>query len=163
MSSPRSGYLTLDREGMIRQVNLNGARLLGVERSRLVNRRFGLFVAEGDRRTFSDFLQEVFASHAKECCEVALAREGQQPRFVRIEGTVSEDGQECRAVVMDITERRQAEAQMRAAQAETQRLLALSEQSRRALLNAAEDERATAEELARARRSGSGPLTRFPI
>ena len=37
------GYFTLDRDGAIRQVNLTGARLLGVERSRLVNRRFGAF------------------------------------------------------------------------------------------------------------------------
>ena len=39
------GYFTLDRDGTIRQVNLTGARLLGVERSRLVGRRFGLFVS----------------------------------------------------------------------------------------------------------------------
>jgi hypothetical protein len=39
------GYVTLDREGTIRQVNRTGALLLGVERSGLVNRRFGQFVA----------------------------------------------------------------------------------------------------------------------
>jgi PAS domain-containing protein len=82
-----AGYLTLDREGAIRQVNLAGASLLGDERSRLVNRRFGLFVAEGGRRTFSDFLQKVFASQAKECCEVTLPQEGSQPVVVQIEGT----------------------------------------------------------------------------
>jgi PAS domain S-box-containing protein len=144
------GYFTLEREGMIRRLNLNGARLLGVDRSRLVNRRFGLFVAEGDRASFSAFLRGSVCSPGPACCEVALVREEQEPRLVRIEGTVSEDRQECRAVVTDITARRRAEAQMRAAEAETQRLLALSEQSRRALLNAAEDERATTEELARA-------------
>jgi signal transduction histidine kinase len=64
---------------------------------------------------------------------------------VRIEGTRSADGQECRAVVLDITARRQAQEQARAAQAETQKLLALSDQSRRTLLNAAEDEREAAE------------------
>jgi len=104
-----AGYLTLDRDGAIRQVNLAGARLLGVERSRLVNRRFGLFVAEGDRRTFSDFLQKVFASRAKEGCEVTLLHENSHPAVVQIEGTRSADGQECRAVVLDITERKQAE------------------------------------------------------
>jgi len=53
---------------------------------------------------------------------------------VRIEGTRSADGQECRAVVLDITARRQAEEGARAATAEVQRLLAASDQSRRALL-----------------------------
>jgi PAS domain S-box-containing protein len=108
-----AGYLTFDREGAIRQVNLTGARLLGVERSRLVNRRFGLFVAKGDQRAFSDFLQKVFASQAKESCEITLLHESSQPVVVQIEGTRSADGQECRAVVLDITERKQAEEELR--------------------------------------------------
>ena len=108
-----AGYLTFDREGAIRQVNLTGARLFGVERSRLVNRRFGLFVAERDQRAFSDFLQKVFASQAKECCEVTLPKESSQPVVVQIEGTCSADGQECRAVVVDLTERKRAEEELR--------------------------------------------------
>ncbi|MEI7938735.1 MAG: PAS domain-containing protein [Verrucomicrobiota bacterium] len=138
-----TGYLTLDREGTIRQLNLTGARLLGLERSRLVNRRFGQFVAEGDRGLFRHFLEQVFASEAKAGCEVTLPQVGHPPRFVQIEGTRSADGQECLAVVQDHTERRQAQELAQAAQAETQRLLALSDQSRRALFSAAEDERET--------------------
>ena len=67
-----TGYLTLDRNGLIRQVNLAGAGLLGVERSGLLERRLGLFVAPGERRTFADFLLRVFSNHAKESCEVQL-------------------------------------------------------------------------------------------
>jgi len=107
-----AGYLTLDPEGAIRQLNLSGARLLGLERSRLLKRRFGLFVAEGDRRAFSDFLQKVFASEAKQCCEVTLTQAGPHPFFVRIEGTRSADGQECLAVVVDLTERKHAEQEI---------------------------------------------------
>src|ERR1700730_3428212 len=40
-----TGYFTLDHNGTIRQSNLTGSGLLGVARSHLVNRRFGLFVA----------------------------------------------------------------------------------------------------------------------
>ena len=105
-----TGYVTLDPEGVIRQVNLAGARLLGVGRSQLVNRRLGLFVAGGDRRAFSDFLQRVFASQAKECCEVTLPQAGSHLLSLRIEGTRSTEGQECRAVLFDVTERQQAEA-----------------------------------------------------
>jgi PAS domain S-box-containing protein len=104
-----AGYLTLDRVGAIRQVNRTGARLLGVECSRLLKRRFGLFVAEGDRRAFSDFLQTVFASQAKPSCEVTLPQAGQHPLHVRIEGTRSANGEECLAVVVDITERKRTE------------------------------------------------------
>jgi PAS domain S-box-containing protein len=111
-----AGYLTLDRVGAIRQVNRTGARLLGVECSRLLKRRFGLFVAEGDRRAFSDFLQTVFASQAKQSCEVTLPQAGQHPLFVRIEGTRSANGQECLAVVVEITERKRLEETLRASE-----------------------------------------------
>src|SRR6202051_1712050 len=56
-----SGYFTLDRDGTIRQANLTGAGLLGVDRSRLVNRRFGLFVAENSRPAFGVFAPKAFA------------------------------------------------------------------------------------------------------
>ena len=107
------GYVTLDREGAIRQVNLAGASLLGVERVRLVGRRFGLFVAEPDRSVFNVFLEKVFASLTQEVCEVALLREGREPLNLIIRGTASQNGQECRVVLADITERKQAEAQIK--------------------------------------------------
>jgi len=43
------GYFTLARDGTILQTNLLGASLLGVERSNLQGRRFGLFVDTGQR------------------------------------------------------------------------------------------------------------------
>ena len=105
-----TGYLAFDREGTIRQMNLTGALLLGIERSKLVQRRFGLFVAECDRCVFSDFLEKIFTGDAeKPSCEVSLSREDAQPLVVRIEGMRSEDGQECRAVVMDVTGRKRLE------------------------------------------------------
>ena len=103
------GYLTLGREGAIRNVNLAGARLLGMERARLPGRRFGLLVAEPDRTGFNAFLEKVFASQAKEECEVALLKKGKGPLNVHITATVSQDGQECRAMMVDITERTQVE------------------------------------------------------
>jgi len=108
-----TGYFNLDREGAIRQVNLTGARLLRVERSRLMNRLFGLFVADDFRPAFNAFLQKVFASHTKECCEVALLNEGRRPLFVRIESVISEDGQECLVMVVDITERKAIDERVR--------------------------------------------------
>ena len=104
-----TGYFTLERDGAIRQLNLTGARLLGVERSRLVNRRFGLFVSDDSRPAFNALLKKVFESQAEESCEATLLKEGNHPYYVDIEARVSEDGQECRAAVADITERKRAE------------------------------------------------------
>jgi two-component system, cell cycle sensor histidine kinase and response regulator CckA len=104
-----SGYFTLDRDGTIRQANLTGSGLLGVDRSRLVNRNFQLFVAENSREVFQTFAAKVFASHARETCEAMLLREGKPPFYARIEAVSSDSGQECRAVVVDITERKRSE------------------------------------------------------
>jgi two-component system, cell cycle sensor histidine kinase and response regulator CckA len=104
-----SGYFTLDRDGTIRQANLTGAGLLGVDRSRLVNRRFGLFVAENSRPAFGAFAAKVFASQSRQTCEVMLFREGKAPFYARIEARVCDNGHECRAVVVDITERKRSE------------------------------------------------------
>ncbi|WP_340124422.1 PAS domain S-box protein [Methylobacter svalbardensis] len=45
------GYLTLTREGLITEINLTGATLLGVDRNKLINHRFAALVApqDGDR------------------------------------------------------------------------------------------------------------------
>jgi PAS domain-containing protein len=66
------GYFTLGRDGAIRQVNLTGARLLGVDRAQVMGRRFGVFVSAPDRAGFNAFLEKVFTGQAKEVCAVAL-------------------------------------------------------------------------------------------
>lgn len=43
------GYITISREGLISEINLTGATLLGIERSKLLKRRFSQFVAQPDR------------------------------------------------------------------------------------------------------------------
>ena len=108
-----AAYFTLDRDGTIRQANLTGSKLFGVDRSRLVNRHFGLFVAENFRDVFRTFAEKVFASQSRETCEAMLVRTGKPPFYARIEARSSDNGQECRAVVLDITERRQAEEDRR--------------------------------------------------
>jgi signal transduction histidine kinase len=110
------GYLTLLADGTIREVNLPGARLLGLERARLVGGRFGLFISKDSRPAFHSWLKEVFATRTKQTCEVVLAREDQPPLTVEIEATLSSDGQEARAVVVDITMRKIMEEQLRQAQ-----------------------------------------------
>ena len=107
------GYFSLDRAGTIRQANLTGARLLGAERARLVNRRFGFFISAESLPTFNAFLQKVFESRAKETCELMLLKEGNEPLYLDIEARVSEDGQGCRVVAVDITPRKRAELELR--------------------------------------------------
>ncbi len=115
------GYLALGRGGVIQRINLAGARLLGAERSRLAKQSFRALIAHGDRGIFDEFLQKVFAGQAKACCEVALAPSGPQSRLAHIEGVRSADGRECAAVMLDCTERKQAEAKIAEQLAELRR------------------------------------------
>jgi PAS domain S-box-containing protein len=103
------GYLTLDREGTIREANLTSASLLGVARSRLIKRRLGLYVSAADLPAFTAFLKKVFDTKAREFCEATLLKEGKFPVAVRIQATVAAPGRECRAMLEDITEQKRAE------------------------------------------------------
>jgi len=93
------GYLTLDSLGTIRQVNLTGAQLLGIDRTRMDQPRLGLFVAPDDRMVLSDFLDRVFATGSSPASEITLIGEGLPPARMRIAGSRSADGQRCRLVV----------------------------------------------------------------
>lgn len=106
------GYLTIDRAGTIRGANLTFASLVGVERSRLRGRHFGRFVTDEDRSSFAEFLEKIFTNKGKEVCELALLKDGAPPLFVLIEAVADASGQECRAAIVDISARRQLEAEL---------------------------------------------------
>lgn len=118
------GYLTLDRAGTILEANLTGAGLLGLERASLVRRRLAVLVLESNRLAFDAFLEKTFTSRTREFCELEFSREGTAPLAVRIEAVVSEDGLECRAAVMDVSERRRAEIEQDRTIEELQKALA---------------------------------------
>ena len=117
------GYFTLKRDGTIIRANLRGASLLGVERSKLLKRRFGLFISIKSRMTFDAFLERVSESQRKETCDLALLKEEHKSLWVRIEATCSEDGLEYRVIVLDITARKQAEEKSSLSQATYQGII----------------------------------------
>jgi PAS domain-containing protein len=67
------GYFTLDRRGAIGAVNFNGAKYLGIERSRLIGRLFGQFVADEALPIYTSFLESACSEHGRESCEVVLS------------------------------------------------------------------------------------------
>ncbi|MBK5274561.1 MAG: PAS domain S-box protein, partial [Desulfuromonadales bacterium] len=107
------GYLTLDRKGTIRAANLTASGLMGIERSRLIGRSFGSFVSGKTRSAFAGFLEKVFTSIARETSQVPLLKAGNSDLYVQIEGIAVASGDECRIVLIDISERKQAEEVLR--------------------------------------------------
>ena len=106
-----SGYFTLERDGTITRTNLAGALLLGFERARLTGRKLSDFMVPAYLHNFIIFLEDVFKSKEKEICDVILQRQEAAPLWVHIEASASEDRQECRVVLADISESRKAEYQ----------------------------------------------------
>jgi len=107
------GYFTLDRNGDIFSANLTGADLLNVPRARLIGRRFEAFLSPESRPAFVSFLTNTLDGAHRESCEVTLLPAGGRPRTVRLEGTASPAGNECRTAVLDVTDQRTAEAAIR--------------------------------------------------
>ncbi|KAA0890361.1 sigma 54-interacting transcriptional regulator [Oryzomonas rubra] len=67
------GYFTFDVYGVIREVNLTGARLLGGEKRHLINKPFISFIADADGRAiFSNHLQLVMQRQVMLRCEIGL-------------------------------------------------------------------------------------------
>ena len=101
-------YFTFDHSGTIREVNLTGANLLGLQRAKLVGRRFAAFVSTESQAVFKAFLARLSAGHSREVCEVALLHADKRPLFAQIEAVSDGDGSACRVVATDITQRKQA-------------------------------------------------------
>jgi PAS domain S-box-containing protein len=104
-----AGYFTLAYDGTISMVNLAGASLLGVERGKLIKRRFDGFVAGQSRTTFTAFFKKTFMSKSRETCEVALVKKGNRLLWAQIEATTDDSLETCRAVVVDVSWRKEAE------------------------------------------------------
>ncbi|SMB98618.1 PAS/PAC sensor signal transduction histidine kinase [Hymenobacter roseosalivarius DSM 11622] len=128
------GYFTLTAEGLIHQLNLQAAQLLGTVRQRLQDRRFALFVTVECRPGFQEFLGKTMGSDSRETCELELLREDGSRFFARLEGLamLSAAGTKyCRLAVIDTTESRET---IRALEASEARFRLLFEQSRDAIL-----------------------------
>ena len=103
------GYFTLDKNGLILQVNLTGASMLGFDRSRLVEQNFLGLVTDDYQSIFTAFLAKIFSSQNKETAVIGMHKEGGDPIFARVEARTGQDGQECRTALIDITAQKKAE------------------------------------------------------
>ena len=106
------GYFIFNRQGKILETNLTGAKMLGVERSRLPGRFFSSFVAREDRRIFQTHCDLVLKAQGKHRCELKLAKKGTGPSYASLESIAfseRKNGFRIRSAVIDITERKKAQ------------------------------------------------------
>jgi len=120
-------YFTLTATGRIEEVNLTGAKLLGVERTNLVNRDFRLFIAPEFMSLFESHRLEVLASDSVQKCELKLIRKDGTSLDASLESLSLKSGDGSaslgdealaqssliRSAMSDITERNKAQMALR--------------------------------------------------
>ena len=70
------GYATLSPLGIIREINLTAASMLGLERSRLIDRAFSQYVDASSREAWLSLLMQVRENHVKRSAEIELIQNG---------------------------------------------------------------------------------------
>ena len=95
------GYFTLDKNGIICELNFTAAEILGERRFSLINNSLRLFVSDETLPVFNNFLGMVYFSRFKESCEVKLDDGSGQLRNVYMEAIVTGDDGKCLLSVVD--------------------------------------------------------------
>ncbi|KAF0163309.1 MAG: multi-sensor signal transduction histidine kinase [Rhodocyclaceae bacterium] len=106
------GYLTLSDKGQIAEINLTGAEMLGMDRARLLKRRFSLSVMAGDRDRWQQHFTSALGKNAKLNSEVMLSRPDRSRIDVRLDSLrLIKEGKApvLRLVLTDVTERKQVQ------------------------------------------------------
>jgi PAS domain S-box-containing protein len=119
------GYFTLGGNGLIVEANLAGADLLGFERASLIRKGFSQFVAPGSRDAFYSHRKQALETGSRQTRELKLLKKNGEGFHSQMQ-TVSVGGNErksnqLRIAVIDITERKRAEENLRAAHEELER------------------------------------------
>jgi len=120
------GYVTLSEQGLILEANLTAATLLGVARVALVKQPFHRFILKEDHDIYYLHCKQLFETGAPQVCEMRMLRADATPFWVRMEAAVTQDGESratiCRAVMSDVTARKQVEAEKAELEAQNRQL-----------------------------------------
>jgi len=111
------GYFVFDSNGLILEVNLSGATLLGVERSYLVKKPFFSYISRDDRNLFYLHRKKSLEAKTKQTCEIRLVRKDGSQLYALLDTVAIENSKDnsihLRTTVTDITERKDAEEKLK--------------------------------------------------
>jgi PAS domain S-box-containing protein len=110
------GYFTFDAQGLIREVNLAGAMLLGIDRQLLVNTPFAGFIADVEgREIYSNHLRLVLHRQVMLRCEIRLMRNDGTVIHGQLQSvavTIDKKADSILTSVVDVTVRKQLEEKL---------------------------------------------------
>ncbi len=114
------GYLTLTHEGIIQEINLTGATLLGIEREKLINRHFYTLVAPNDSDRWHLLFKRLMRQEVEEKhnIKVMLRRSNNTVFHAQLNCLYllnNDNVPIVRIMLTDITERKHTEEELRIA------------------------------------------------
>jgi PAS domain S-box-containing protein len=99
-------YFSLDIDSIIKEVNLIASKMLGIDRNKLVGKRFITFIPLDERDAFNKFINSVFSSDVKNSCELKVMNKDKRAFSVRLEGLLLEDAlqkdQKCQVALIEL-------------------------------------------------------------
>jgi len=111
------GYFTLDERGIILEVNLAGAVLLGVERRYVVGRGFSSFLAPESQERFYYYREQAQATKREQHCEIKIIWKNGASFYVKLQMVAAQyDADETNHIQVtatDINDRKRAEDVLR--------------------------------------------------
>ena len=112
------GFLTLDAKGVIRAANPAAARLLNLDRVKLVGQKLTHFIAPGSQDESCLCCRQLFRTGETQTCELRMLRTGGGEFAATLEAVVepADQGQPpgCLVVLSDVTEQKRAAATLQA-------------------------------------------------
>lgn len=112
------GYFVLDKDGLILDINLTGAALLGVDKSLIIGKLFSNYINRADRDAFFLFRRKLFQTQCRQICELQLVEKNKSLFFALLLGGRVKDPHtgsiQFRIAVTNITEQKHAEKQLKA-------------------------------------------------
>jgi two-component system cell cycle sensor histidine kinase/response regulator CckA len=119
------GYVTLSEKGLILEVNLTAAGLLGMARAALVTQPLSRFVFREDQDRYYLHRKALQETSAPQAWELRMLKNDAAPFWVRIEATAARDAEGnfiCRAALSDITRRKFEEEETARLEAQNRQL-----------------------------------------
>lgn len=120
------GYGTISATGLIQQANLRAATLLGLTRSKLVNRSFFQFIRQTDQDSFYLLRRRLIDTGKTQTDELRMVKSDGSQFWVQLVASVVLDEERVptqRIVLTDVSVRKQAEEALRLSEAKSRATL----------------------------------------
>jgi PAS domain S-box-containing protein len=119
------GYCTLSEKGLILEVNLIAATLLGVSRSALIHRPISQFILKEDQDIYYLHRKQLFETGKSQACDLRMVKNDGTVFWAHLEtATAQNEAGEplCRIIMSDVSKNKQAEEELKTSEVRYQQL-----------------------------------------